>query len=149
MNLNKRMMMMFMFFSSSLTHLSSTHQPDHLVPCMSVQKGRLSTHIFSLSCTILALMELLLFKWSLVGKCLSMSSFVSSPLGQKVQNFEMAEQWADMTGGVRWRKLGIFIISALAYLEGTTWALVWIMPCLAPGDSGRMESPGDGPDTPL
>ena len=44
---------------------------------------------------LLALMELLLFKWSLVvtvmGKCLLMASSVSSPLGQAVQNLEMAE----------------------------------------------------------
>ena len=48
-------------------------------------------------------MELLLFKWSLVvtvmGKCSSMSSSVYGPLGQAVQNFEMAEQWVEMTGG--------------------------------------------------
>ena len=48
-------------------------------------------------------MELLLFKWSMVGtmmgKCLLMSSSVSSPLGQEVQNLELAEQWVELGGG--------------------------------------------------
>ena len=42
----------------------------------------------------------------------------------------MAEQWPEMTGEVRWRTLWILISSKLTYLEWTTWALVWITPCL-------------------
>ena len=50
--------------------------------------------------------------------------------GHDVQNCDRAEQCSLMTGGVRWRKFGIFISSALACLLGTTWDLVWVTPCL-------------------
>ena len=64
------------------------------------------------------------------GKCLSTSSSVARALGQGVQNLERAAQCFVTTGGVKWRKLGIFINSALAHLEGTTCALVCVTPCL-------------------
>lgn len=41
--------------------------------------------------------------------------------GQGVQNFLIAAQCFLTTGGVKCKKLGIFISSRLAYLDGTVW----------------------------
>lgn len=52
------------------------------------------------------------------GKCSACFSSVSIPFGQGVQNFLSASHCLLMTGGVKWRKLGIFMSSALANFPG-------------------------------
>ena len=51
-------------------------------------------------------------------------------VSQKEYYLARAVQCWLTTGGLRWRKLGIFINSALACLLGTTWAFCWTTPCL-------------------
>jgi hypothetical protein len=50
------------------------------------------------------------------------------PFGHLVQNGLSNWHCRFMTGGVRWRKLGIFINSMLAYFPGVTWPLRWAKP---------------------
>lgn len=64
------------------------------------------------------------------GKCFSCFSSVSRPFGHGVQNCFKASHCLLITGGVRWRKLGIFISSAFANFPG---AALWVgtHPCLS------------------
>jgi len=50
------------------------------------------------------------------GKCLAHFSSVSKPAGHSVQNCFNASQCLRIAGGVRCKKFGIFMSSALAYL---------------------------------
>ena len=53
-----------------------------------------------------------------MGKCNSCSSAVSSAFGKGVQNFLSASHCLLMAGGVKCKKLGIFMSSALANFPG-------------------------------
>lgn len=65
------------------------------------------------------------------GKCDSCFSSVSRPFGHGVQNFFRASHCLLMTGGVKCRKLGIFISSAFANFPGGALLFSGTHPCLS------------------